>query len=912
MTTTSSGLLGRADELDRLAALIGGARNGRSGALVVLGEPGMGKTSLLGEAVMRAEHARVLRIDGYESEASIPYAGLHRLTLSLREFMAELPAHHRDALDIAVGRTVGAPPDRFLVGLGTLELLGAAATDRPTLCVIDDAHLVDAETLDVLAFVARRLMVERLTLLCAGRDEGDLVIRMRGIDVVTLTGLATDSAVNLFTRAARGTIDPVVALQVAHATGGNPLALIELARGLSPGQLTDLSLSATPVSVGKRLEHHYIGRVDELDEHARTWLLLAAADSTRKTSLVMAAADAWGLDRGAPDRAESAGLVEIEDTVRFRHPLVGSAIYGSVDGATRRRAHRTLARAAAALEITELEAWHASRATIGTDDAVAAQLERVADMAARRGGMASRARMLARAAELTSPGPLRDARQVSAAEAALAVGAGNAAATTLDAVDLAAAEPVTRGRVTMARASLAAFTGSGPDYVRASADLVAAADLFHGRDADLEQRALVTAVELCMNADRLIEGITTTELGHRLHRGTAVADGPASVVLAGLSAMIRLPYDQAVPHARTALDTIRALPDAELMHSGISVAALSTFLWDTSGRELLLRAMRAARDAGALQVVDMVLKIMSLNELTCGSVRLATRYAELLREVRLAMGYDTTPVLNPVVLVWSGSPRDQVLALAAAAETAGRGGISALTEAAVAVRDLAGGNYNEAYDRLRPLVASPFLQVTPTQWADYVEAAARSGRPDEASSYAAALGERAAANGSPWCRGVADRAIGLAASGPEAEKHFRSALDALEPTAVLTDRARAHLVYGEWLRRSRRRADAVVQLREAIRLFEESGAQMFLPRARAELEATGSRAETTPTAQRQPLTVQELTIAEKAAAGHTNAEIASNLFISANTVDYHLRKVFQKLGISSRRQLADRLGAAHS
>ncbi|MEV0891365.1 LuxR family transcriptional regulator [Promicromonospora sp. NPDC050262] len=912
MTTTSSGLLGREDEQARLAALVGGARNGRSGTLVILGEPGMGKTSLLGEVATRAEHARVLRIDGYESEATIPYAGLHRLTLSLREFMAELPPHHRDALDVAVGRTAGAPPDRFLVGLGVLELLGAAATDRPTLCVVDDAHLVDAESLDVLAFVARRLMVERLTLLCAGRDEGDLVTRMRGIDLVTLSGLATDSAVNLFTRAARGTIDPVVATQVAHATGGNPLALIELARSLSPAQLTDLGLSATPVPVGQRLERHYIGRVDELDAHARTWLLLAAADSTRKTGLVMAAADTWGLDPGAPDRAEAAGLVEIGDVVRFRHPLIGSAVYGSVDGATRRRAHRSLARAAAALQITELEAWHASRATVGIDDAVAAQLERVADMAARRGGMASRARMLGRAAELTSPGPLRDARQVSAAEAALAVGAGNAAATALDAVDVAEAEPVTQGRVTMARATLAAFTGSGPDYVRASADLVRAADLFHGRDAVLEQRALVSAAELCMNADRLMEGITTTELGHRLHRGTAVADGPAAVVLAGLGALIRLPYAEAVPHARTALDTIRALPDAELMHSGISVAALSTFLWDTSGRELLLRAMRAARDAGALQVVDLLLKVMSLNELSCGTVRLATRYAELLREVRLAMGYGTAPVLNPVVLAWTGSPRGEVLALAAAAQAAGRGGVSALTEAAVAVRDLAGGSYHDAYDRLRFLVTSPFLQVTPTQWADHVEAAARSGHPDEASSYAAALRERAVVNGSPWCRGVADRATGLAASGPEAEKYFRSALDALEPTAVLTDRARTHLVYGEWLRRSRRRADAVVQLREAIRLFEEAGAQIFVPRATAELEAAGSRAETTPASPRQPLTTQELTIAEKAAAGRTNAEIASNMFISANTVDYHLRKVFQKLGISSRRQLADRLGATHS
>jgi DNA-binding CsgD family transcriptional regulator len=912
MTTTSSGLLGRTAELNRLTALIGGARNGRSGALVVLGEPGMGKTALLGEVATRADHARVLRIDGYESEAGIPYAGLHRLTLSLQEFMAELPSHHREALDIAVGRIVGAPPDRFLVGLGTLELLGAAATDRPTLCVVDDAHLVDAESLDVLAFVARRLMVERLTLLCAGRDEGDLVTRMRGIDVLTLTGLATDSAVNLLTRAARGTIDPVVAVQVAHATGGNPLALIELASSLSPTQLTDLSLSATPVPVGQRLERHYIGRVDELDDHARTWLLLAAADSTRKTGLVMAAADAWGLDAGAPDRAEAAGLVEIGDTVRFRHPLVGSAIYGSVDGATRRSAHRTLAQAAAALQITELEAWHASRATIGTDDAVAARLERVADMAARRGGMASRARMLARAAEVTSPGSLRDARQVSAAEAALAVGAGNAAVNALGAVDLVVAEPVTRGRAIMARASLAAFAGSGPDYVRASADHVAAADLFHHRAAALEQRALVSAFELCMSADRLVEGITTDELGRRLHRGTTVADGTASVVLAGLSAMIRLPYDEAVPHARTALDTIRTLPDAELMHSGISVAALSTFLWEASGRELLLRAMRAARDAGALQVVDLLLKIMSLNELSCGTVRLATRYGELLREVRVAMGYDTTPVLNPAVLAWTGSPRDQVLALSAAAESAGRGGISALTEAAVAVRDLAGGSYRDAYDRLQPLIATPFLQVTPTQWADYVEAAARSGRPDEASSYAAALGERAVANGSSWCRGVAERAMGLAASGPEAEKHFRSALDALEPTAVLTDRARTHLVYGEWLRRSRRRADAGAQLREAIRLFEESGATMFVPRATAELEAAGSRADPAPTSPHRLLTVQELTIAEKAAAGDTNAEIASNMFISANTVDYHLRKVFQKLGISSRRQLADRLGAASS
>lgn len=906
---TAGALLGRDDEQHRLAALLSAARNGRGGSLLVLGEPGIGKTRLLTETARRAGVA-VIRLDGYESESTMPFAAVQRLATILDGHYSVLPERQRQAVRVASGAAEGPAPDRFLVGLGMLGLLAAAGTARPVVCLIDDAHLIDPESLDALAFVARRLAVEHVAVVFAGRDEEGLADRIGGVPQLALAGLGLDAAVLLLNRSATQPFAPSAAAAIARATGGNPLALIDLAGDALVHELPDLGLDGSPVPVGQHLEAHYVRRVRQSDPGVQPWMLLAAADSTGNVDLLTTAAADLGLRPDGGDRAEIAGLVELAPVVRFRHPLVRSAVYNAAPGAERRRVHGALARAAERLGMVQTEAWHAARAVLGTDPEVADRLAHSADLAARRGGLASQATILTRAAELSPPGPARSARQIAAAEAALAAGAVHIAQQLVDQIDEAAVDPVTRGRTITVRSALGLFVADADGVRGSTAAHLQAADEFHGQDPTREQRALLNAFQAVCTAERLIQGATLDALGRRLVAGAEVADGPESVILSGLGALILDPYPQAITPARTALDAVLALPDHEMMRLGSVMAALGTFLWDNEARAAALdRAAGAARDAGALQFVDTLLWVMALSELWGGTLRRALALDELVREVRRAMGYDAENVLNAAVMAWAGAPREVVTAISDGADATGFGGVSSAAQACLAVGELADGSYQEAYERLHPLVRDPFLHTTPTYYPDYVEAAARSGHQDDAERVATLLARLAAANGSTWCHGLAERALALVgaedAVGPEL--HYQASIDALSKTGAEMDLARSHLVYGEWLRRARRRREAGEQLRLALKHFRHSGADLFVARTTAELAPLSDSGDVDNTPRQFDLTTQEHTIARLAAAGRTNSEIAANLFISPNTVDYHLRKVFQKLGVSSRRQLADRL-----
>ncbi|GAA1268392.1 transcriptional regulator [Planotetraspora silvatica] len=908
---TIGGLFGRDDERRRLGLLLGNARNGRGGSLLITGEPGIGKTALLEASTTGATGLSMLRLDGFESEMTLPYAAIQRLTIPLSEHLPALSERQLQAIEVASGIAEGPPPDRFLVGLGVLGLLAAAAVKTPVVCAVDDAHLLDQESLDVMAFVARRIAVEPVAMLFAARDEETVAARMGGVPELALGGLDQESATALLSRSLAAPIDPASAAAIARATGGNPLALIDLADGLSAQELGGLGLGNDPIPVGRRLEAHYVRRVRQAGDEVQQWVLLAAADTTGNIDFITSAARAMGLGEDVLDQAEAAGLVELRETVRFRHPLVRSAVYNAASGAERRRAHRALAGAADRLGMVELEAWHSAKATLGADAHVADRLEHAADLAARRGGFASRASILTRAAELTPPGSVKDSRLVGAAEAALAVGAAQIAHELLERVDADPADRVDRGRMIVVRCALGTFTVDPAVLPIAAAELVRAADDFHGLDTEREQRALLKAFESCANTDRLMQGISPYDLGLRIEAVSKSDGGLDATILAGFGSLILKPYADAVPHARAAFDAILELPDREIMHMGTAIASLGTFLWDAAGRRTgLARAAAAARDAGALQVLDALMWMTSLSELTGGTVRRAEEAIEQVREVRLAMGYDAENVINAALMAWAGSPRNVVLAIADGANAVGFGGVGASAIAAVGLRDVAEGNYRDAYDRLKPLVQEPFLHVTPTQYPDFVEAAVRSGHAHLAQQYVDLLVGRAEANDSLWCRGVAERTRALVSEDSAAEPYFVAAIQTLEQTVAEIDLGRAHLLYGEWLRRMRRRREAGEQLQVALQHFDHSGAQIFVPRTRAELDAVGAK----PVARSGPgtsdLTSQELTVARLAAVGHTNPGIAANLFISANTVDYHLRKVFQKLGISSRRQLADKLKAA--
>ncbi|WP_344812520.1 LuxR family transcriptional regulator [Microlunatus aurantiacus] len=902
----SAELLGREEPRRRLAGVVSNARNGIGGSLVLRGDPGVGKTALL-EDTLSSSPLETVRLSGFEAEATVAFAGLQRFVTPLAAQLDTLPGQHRQAVLIATGAIDGPPPDRFLVGLGVLGLLAEAGQHRPLLCAVDDAHWLDPESLDVLTFVARRLQAESVALLFASRNDPAMDVRLAGLPALRLGGLAPGPAVALLSRSLDSSIDPVAAARIARAIGGNPLALIDLAHELSVAELTASSLADEPLPVGHRLVEHYVRQVRLLPGSVRTWLLIAAADSTGNLELIGRAARQVGIAASAGDAADQARLVDLGQVIRFRHPLVRAAVYNAASGTERRRAHGALSAAAADLGLSDLEAWHAAKAQVGTNAAVARRLERVADRAGQRGGNTSRANVLAQAAELTPPGPLRNARLLAAAEASLAAGGAQIGLELVNRLDAASLDPVQRCRAALVRASFALFTPDPAELVWGTARLLDAAAAVHDLDPLLEQTTLLRAFEHCLPPERLLRGVTLSRLGERLRDGARVADGSAAVVLRGLAAHILLPYAEAVPIMRRAVEQLLAIEDdRELLRLGAVGVALTTALWDHRGRDACLqRAAEAARAAGSLQLLDTALWTLSLAELTGGTPGRAGAYIDQVRELRQAIGYPAEHVVNAAYLAWIGAARPQVEALAEAMRQAGFGGVHASAVAALALRDLAEGHYRDAYQRLRPLIDDPFLQVTPLEYPDFVEAAVRAGHPDEALPVVGRLMAMADANGWAWTRGVALRSRALVE--PEPETLYGEAIETLTGARLTVDLARAELLYGEWLRRRRRRREARAQLSSALGRLEQAGATVFAARARTELEATGLRLSA-----RSPdtsdLTPREATVARLAAQGRTNAEIGSTLFVSANTVDYHLRKVFQKLGISSRRQLADRLG----
>lgn len=877
---------------------------------MIRGEPGIGKSALLGAAVGSARGIRIVRSDGYEAESAMPYAAVQRLGVPFADHLGALPPRQVSALRIAAGLDDGDPPDRYLVGLGMLSLLAAAGESGPIACVVDDAHLIDAESLEVLAFVARRLGAESVAVLLTSRPDPRTELATAGVPVLELTGLEPLDAVQLLNRSVRGAVDPLLATLIADETGGNPLALIDLARASTVEELTESSVSRAPIPVGERLEAHYLRQVEAVPRDTQLWLGVAAAESTGDRTLIDEAAARLGLPTDAAGAAEHARLVSVHHTVDFRHPLVRSAVYNGMPAADRRRAHEVLAAVAAEHGSEDVAVWHAAAASAGPDEVVAARMERVADSAGGRGGSASRARLLMRAAELTPVGPARDGRLLAAAEAAAGAGAAGLALELLGRLDAERLDPVSLGRTLTLQAMLALFVADHDGIVDGAATMLRVADHFHGRAPELEQRALLRAFDLLLTAESAAAGVSLPGLGQRLADGVEVADGPMSLQLRALAAHILQPYDEAVPVMRDAVAMFQEMDDAQLLDLGSVGVALTMALWDERVCvELLERTLVAARDAGALRVVDTTLWLLGLLELVRGDPAASGRYIEQVRELRRAIGYDAEQVVNASNLAWAGAPTEVVEQVAEGVLATGFAGAWTIAMTGLGIREIADGHYRDAFERFRPLVARNFLQVTYQQLPDFVEAGVRSGRHEAVRDSAATLSEFAAVSGTPWVRGVAARAGALLADDADAEPRYLEAIGHLERATAPGELGRAHLVYGEWLRRMKRRREAREQLRRALAIFTRVGAPAFAARARRELEATGEHvAHHAPgDAEVDALTPQEATIARMAADGQTNAEIGATLFISVNTVDYHLRKVFRKLGVTSRRQLADRL-----
>ena len=912
MVTSASGqrLLGRQRERAVLERLLDTVRDGHGAVLVVHGDPGVGKTALLDDAAEAGEGFRVLRAVGVEGEMEVDYAALQQLCSPLLELSARLPDPQRDALGVAFGLSAGQAPSPFLVGLAALGLLSEAAERQPLFCVVDDAQWLDGASARALAFVARRLLAERIALTFATRELGGGLARFPQLHVEPL-GRRDARALLESVLAAR--LDESVLERIVAETGGNPLALLELPRGLTPAQLAGgFALpAALPLSTG--IEQNFARRLARLPRDARRLLLLAAAEPVGDPALLWRAAQQLGIPETAAHAVESEGMLTLDGGVVFRHPLVRSAVYGAAEPSERREAHRALADATDPRIDPDRRAWHRAQAASVPDEEVATELERSAARAQARGGFAAAAAFLERAAALT-PAPVRRAqRALEAAQTKFRAGALDDALALLSSTEVDALDELERARIELLRAQIAFASTHGGD---APTLLLGAARRLGPLSRSLACETYLEALSAAMFAGRLAgPGATALEVA----RAAKAAPRPPVLVglelwLDGLATLFTDGYESAVPILRRAHRGFDGgdMPASEQIRWKWLATVLSVHLWeDVRWQAISESHVQIAREAGALGELPLALSQRVYAHLFAGELTAAALLVDEIRAATEATGSNLTPYGAVGLVALRGREAEAISLIDESREDAiGRGegiGLSVLDWAqAVLYNGL--GRYDEARIAARRVVEYPH-DLSTSNWGmvELIEATARAGTPELAGDVCKRLAERARAAGTEWSLGVAARSAALLADDQQAEELYLDAVERLGRTRVAVDLARAHLLYGEWLRRQRRRVDARRQLRTAHDLFSDFGMEAFAERARVELEATGEHARKRTVETRGDLTPQEAQIARLARDGLSNSEIGARLFISKHTVEYHLRKVFTKLGINSRTKLAHAL-----
>lgn len=896
-------LRGRHAELEALARQLERVRIGHSSVHVLRGEAGVGKTALLEYVAEQASGCRIVRAAGVQGEMELAYAGLHQLCGSMLGKLGGLPGPQRDALRVTFGLQDGGAPDHFLVALAALTLLADAAEVQPLVCLIDDAQWLDRASAQALAFVARRLLAERIAMVFAVREPSDEA-HFAGLPEMTVEGLADGDARGLLAAGLRGRLDERVRDRIVAETRGNPLALLELPRGLTPAELAGgFGLpDAGPLSA--RIERSFLRRFNSRPPESQQLLLTAAAEPVGDVPLLWRALDRLGIAPQAAGPAEATGLIEFGARVRFRHPLVRSAIYRAAATPARQQVHRALAEATDAEADPDRRAWHRAHATAGLDKEVAAELEQSADRAKGRGGLAAAAAFLQRAAEL-SPDPVhRGARALAAAQAKLQAGAPEAAEALLCTAELAPLDEPQRARLQMLRAQIA-FAVRGSD---APSLLLDAARRLVSLDAALAREACLEALAATMFTDGL--EISPDVLG--IVRETAPASHPPEphdLLLDGLATRLTQGYAAAVAPLREALQAFGGADDADTADSRWLWLAcrIAADLWEQATWEALAtRGLRLARESGALSILPMAGSYRAGVHIHAGQYRAAWVLLEESSAVTQATG--TTPLVQakPIVAAWRGH-EEEALALIEGgrrlAAATGQGMALSMIDNANAVLMNGLGRYEEALAAAVRASAHREHSLYANVLVELIEAAVRSGRPQSAVEGLDRLAERTQASGSDWALGLEARSRALVTQGPVAESLYQEALHRLARAPVPPYLARAQLVYGEWLRRQNRRLDARRQLRAAHDTLSRIGAKAFAERARRELLATGETVRKRTAETLYALTAQEAQIARLAADGCTNPEIAAQLFISPRTVEYHLHKVFTKLDIRSRREL---------
>jgi DNA-binding CsgD family transcriptional regulator len=903
-------LLGREREREALDRLLEAATSGHGGVLVVRGEPGVGKTALLEYAIEAGGEFRFARTFGVESEMELPYAAAQQLCFPLVELSEHLPEPQRDALGVAFGLHAGPTPNPFLVGLAILGLLSEAAKERPLLCVVDDAQWLDRASAQVLAFVARRLLAEKIALVFAAREPSET---LAGLTELHVNPLRHRDARALLESVLPSRLDERVLHRIVVETRGNPLALLELPRGLTPAQLAGGFGLPVAVPVSASIEESFTRRLATLPDDAQRLLLLAAAEPVGDPALLWTAARRLGIAEWAEHAVESEGWLAVSPRVVFRHPLVRSAVYGAAGLEQRREVHRALAEATDPEIDPDRRAWHRAQAAAAPDENVAADLDRSATRARARGGVAAAAAFLERAAALTPEPSRRAQRALAAAQMKFQAGALDDVLSLLSTAQSGVLTDLERARVGLLQAQVAFVTTRGND---AAPLLLQAA----GRLADLDPMlARETYLEALVAAG--FAGRLAGSAGSALAVAQSVRAAPPAphmprgidLLLDGLATLFSDSYEAAVPVLRQALSAFATdMPATEELRWGWAATVASVHLWDDERWDALSeRHVRLARETGALADLQLALSQRISMHLLAGELSTAASLVEELQATTEATGTTLAPYGRVGLLALRGREAEAAALIdVSRVEVTERGegiGISVLDWAeAVLYNGL--GRYEEARASALRIAEHP-QDLAPSNWhmAELIEAAARAGTPEVAADAHRRLVAMTSASATNWGLGIAARSGALLAEGKDAEKLYVEAIQQLGSTRIAIDLARAHLLYGEWLRRERRRLDARKELRVAHDLFCDFGMDAFAERARGELEATGERARKRTVDTLDQLTPQEAQIARLAADGSTNREIATQLFISANTVEYHLRKAFRKLDVKSRTQLARRM-----
>jgi DNA-binding CsgD family transcriptional regulator len=905
-------IVGRSGDRAALDDLVQVVRQGLSESMVIVGEPGVGKTRLLQYAADAAEGLRLVRIAGVESEVQLGFAAVHRLLLPFLDRVDRLPAPQRDALRLTFGLLDGAPPARFLVGLGALTLLADAAAVQPLIFVVDDAQWLDRESLDVLGFVARRLYADGIGLLFGAREDSAGLRALNGLPTRHVGGLDPAAARALLDRNVSGSLNSRVAARIITDTGSNPLAMLELLGLLTPEQLAGRSPLPQQLPAGAGMDAHFLRQVEVMPAGTRSLLLLASAASSDAPAVLWRAAALLGLAPDTADPAVGRDIMSVEPRVAFRHPLIRSAVYNGAEPAERRRVHEALAVIAGLDGDPDQAAWHRAVATIAPDEDVAADLERCAGRAERRGGQIAQATFLSRAAELSPGAHDRAVRLFGAARAYLAAGDAALAEALLDQATPWLDATGMHAAVQRMRASIAVFFSRHKDAPAILLDAVVGID---PHQVSVIREMLFEALQAALVARQYTTGTTPVDVAHaalQVPRDPTRTVSGTDLLLDGFATRIAVGYAPAVPLLRAAVAAL--FTNEQIATVGLPTTILGWFaaddVWDEQGRRAMFeRAAAIERRHGALGALRVTLAGLCTSQAWTGQMDEAEQSYLEAAEISALIGVPppaTTGVLLEV-RAWQGREQESRDVAASTAQWGQERGASILEIFALfglTVLELGLARYPQAlawgvrvYDDDPPGFGNRILP-------EIVEAGVRSGDHDAAQAALARLADRATASGTAWALGMLARSRALLARDADADGLYREAIDHLRRTSVRTELARTHLLYGEWLRRRKRRSNAQSQLRTAYDMFDAMGASAFAARTRAEQLATGDRPSESGVRPTFDLTPQETQVSRLAAGGATNAEIATRLFVTTSTVEYHLSKVFRKLGVTSRRQLA--------